>query len=225
MVVFVYGEPAACCCVDRYSRFYPWHHLLAKNGFVVATIDPRGSPAPRGRKFRKCVYKKIGIQSPDDISEGVKALQNRYPFISDKNVGIWGWSGGGSTTLHSLFRHGDVFKCGVAIAFVAHQKYYDTIYQERYMGLIKENAYGYTFGSAITHVKGLQGDLMLIYGTADDNCHYQNCEALLDALVAHNKYYRLLSYPNRTHGLGEGSNTHRHMFTNMLNFFLEKLKP
>ncbi|GAB5355306.1 hypothetical protein AAMO2058_000193800 [Amorphochlora amoebiformis] len=125
MIVFVYGEPAACTVVDRFSRFYPWHLMMAKKGYIIASIDSRGSPAPRGRKFRKCVYKKIGIQSPDDQAAAVKALKKAHPYIG--TVGMWGWSGGGSSTLHALFRHGDVFKVGVAIAFVAHQKYYDTI--------------------------------------------------------------------------------------------------
>ena len=148
---------------------------------MVVSVDNRGTPAPRGRAWRKCVYGKVGILAPREQAEAITALEARWPFIDRKRVGIWGWSGGGSMTLDCIFRYPDLYQTGIAIAFVADQRYYDTIYQERYMGLPADNPEGYKQGSPITHAGGLKGNLLLIHGTGDDNVHYQNCEALVES--------------------------------------------
>ncbi len=126
-------------------------------------------------------------------------------------------------TLNALFRYPELYKMGIAIAFIANQRYYDTIYQERYMGLPKDNPEGFRDGSPITHAKNLKGDLLIVYGTGDDNCHYQNCEALVNELIRHGKQFRMMSYPNRSHGIFEGRGTRRHLFTMMTRFIEERL--
>jgi dipeptidyl-peptidase-4 len=152
-------------------------------------------------------------------------LQEKWPFLDKDRVGIWGWSGGGSMTLNALFRYPSLYHAGVAIAFVANQRLYDTIYQERYMGLPDDNAEGFRDGSPITRAKNLEGDLLIVYGTGDDNCHYQNCEMLVNELVRHDKQFEMMAYPNRTHSISQGKNTRKHLFTRMTNFITEHVAP
>ena len=128
-------------------------------------------------------------------------------------------------SLNAIFRYPDLYKAAMAVSFISNQRYYDTIYQERYMGLPKDNPEGYINGSPITFAHQLQGDLLLIYGTGDDNTHYQNCEALIDELVAHNKQFSLMVYPNRTHSLREGRNTRRHYYETLFRFLKENVPP
>jgi dipeptidyl-peptidase-4 len=226
VVVHVYGEPAAQTVVDRWGGTnHLWHLLLAQRGYVVMSFDNRGTPAPRGRAWRKVVHGQVGILAADEQARAVRAAARRFDWIDPERIGVWGWSGGGSMTLNALFRHPDLYAAGIAIAFVADQRLYDTIYQERYMGLLDENAANYREGSPITHVQGLAGDLLLVYGSVDDNTHYQNFERLVDALVAHDKDFDALPYPGRTHGLGEGTNTRRHLYRTMTRWFVEHLPP
>ena len=126
-------------------------------------------------------------------------------------------------TLNAMFRYPDLYRVGIAIAFVANQRYYDTIYQERYMGLPQENVEGYTQGSPITHAAGLAGNLLLIHGTADDNVHYQSTEQLVDRLIELNKTFSLMIYPDRSHSINEKTNTKRHLYNLMTNFLNEHL--
>jgi dipeptidyl-peptidase-4 len=124
-------------------------------------------------------------------------------------------------SLNAIFRYPDLYQTAMAIAFVANQRYYDTIYQERYMGLPEGNPEGFRDGSPITHAAGLEGNLLLVYGSGDDNCHYQNCEALVDELIRLDKQFDMQIYPNRTHSISEGPNTRRHLFTRLTNYLLE----
>ena len=126
-------------------------------------------------------------------------------------------------SLNAIFRHPDLYRAAVAVAFISDQRLYDTIYQERYMGLPAGNPDGYRDGSPITFADRLRGDLLLIHGTGDDNCHYQSCERLVNRLIAADKDFRLMAYPNRSHGIGEGENTSRHLYRMMTRFFEEKL--
>jgi dipeptidyl-peptidase 4 len=186
--------------------------------------DPR-HPAPRGRAWRKCVYRQVGILAPREQAEALKELEQRWPFIDRQRVGIWGWCGGGSMTLNCIFRYPDLYQTGIAIAFVADQRYNDTIYQERFMGRPAENPEGYKQGSPITHAGGLKGNLLLIHGTGDDNVHYQNCEVLVDRLIALGMPFSMMAYPNRTHSISEGEGTRRHLFELMTRFLEQNLPP
>ncbi len=226
LLVHVYGEPAAQNVVDRWGGdLYLWHRMLAQKGYIVVSIDNRGTPAPRGRAWRKCVYRQVGILAPREQAEALKALEQRWPFIDRQRVGIWGWSGGGSMTLDCIFRYPELFQTGIAVAFVADQRYYDTIYQERYMGRPEDNPEGYKQGSPITHAGNLKGNLLLIHGTGDDNVHYQNCEVLADRLIALGKPFSMMAYPNRTHSISEGEGTRKHLFELMTRFLEQNLPP
>ena len=226
LLVYVYGEPAAQTVVDRWGGFnYLWHHMLAQQGYVVLSMDNRGTPAPRGAAWRKSVYGKIGITAPIDQANALRALQAKWPWLDRERTAVWGWSGGGSMTLNALFRYPELYQAGIAIAFVANQRFYDTIYQERYMGLPSTNAQGFVDGSPITRAHRLEGDLLLVYGTGDDNCHYQNCEALVNELIRHDKPFDMQIYPNRSHGIYEGENTRRHLYTTMTRYLTEHVAP
>ena len=226
MLVYVYGEPWSQTVVNDWdTEQYLWHLMLTQRGYIVASVDSRGTPAPRGRDWRKSIYRQVGIQSPDDQAAAVKALLDERPYLDPERIGSWGWSGGGQSTLNLMFRHADVYSAGIAVAFVSDQRLYDTIYQERYMGLPSDNEEGYRLGSPITHADGLEGDLLIIHGTGDDNVHYQNFEQLVDKFIELNKTFDLMIYPDRSHSIKEKENTKRHLFNLMTEFLLEKLPP
>lgn len=224
LLVHVYGEPAGSTVVNRWGgKTALWHRLLAQQGYMVASIDNRGTKAPRGREFRKSVYRQVGTLGPNDQAAAVKKLIEQRPTIDPSNVGIWGWSGGGTSTLHALFRHSDTFRTGISVAPVANLAYYDTIYEERYMGLPTDNVEGYRAGSAINFVKDFQGNLLLVHGTADDNVHFQASELLINELVKHNKQFDLFVYPGRSHSISEGKNTRHHLMTMVTDYLKEHL--
>ncbi|GAB4138839.1 MAG: S9 family peptidase [Planctomycetaceae bacterium] len=224
LIIYVYGEPAGQTVMDRWSGGnHLWHLMLAQHGYIVMSFDNRGTKSPRGRAWRKAVYRKIGTLGPNDQAAALKAVLKLRPYIDGKRVGIWGWSGGGSSSLHAIFKFPDLYHTAIAIAPVPNQRYYDTIYQERYMGLPKTNVEGFRNGSAINFAHRLKGNLLLIHGTGDDNCHYQTTEMLINELIRHNKPFRMFAYPNRTHSIREGVNTSLHLRDMMTRYFLEKL--
>lgn len=226
LLCYVYGEPAGSTVVNRWGgKSYLWHLLLTQHGYVVMSFDNRGTKAPRGRDFRKSIYKKIGILPPQDQAAAVRAVLAQRPYLDPARVGVWGWSGGGSSSLHAIFKYPDLYSTAIAIAPVPNQRYYDTIYQERYMSLPELNVEGFREGSAINFAKNLQGKLLLVHGTGDDNCHYQTTEMLIDELVAHHKQFSLMVYPNRTHAIRERKNTTRHLREMMTQFLLQNLPP
>jgi dipeptidyl-peptidase-4 len=224
LFIYVYGEPAGITVRDAWGgNTYLWHLLLAQQGYLVVSVDNRGTPAPRGRDWRKIVYRQVGILASADQAAAVKALIKNYSFIDPERIGIWGWSGGGQMTLNALFRYPDLYKMGIAVAFVSDQRLYDTIYQERYMALPQDNPEGYKNGSPITFAHQLKGKLLIIHGTGDDNVHFQSFEKLVNELIAHDKLFSMMIYPNRTHGISEGRNTTLHLYRTMLNFIKQNL--
>ena len=224
LVLQVYGEPAGQTVLDRWGGdTYVWHYLLAQRGYLVMSIDNRGTPAPRGRAWRKCIYRQIGVLAPADQAAALRQILHDQPYVDPQRVGIWGWSGGGSMTLDAMFRYPKLYRAGLAVAFISDQHFYDSIYQERYMGLPKDNETGYKNGSPITHAHQLEGNLLLVYGTGDDNCHYENCAALMNELIKRNKQFSLMLYPNRTHSINQGENTRRHLFDTLTRFLQEHL--
>jgi dipeptidyl-peptidase 4 len=225
VLFYVYGEPAAQTVLDAWQgSTYLWHLMLTQQGYIVASVDNRGTPAPRGRAWRKSIYGAVGVLASQDQTAAARAIARR-PYVDSTRVGVWGWSGGGSMTLNLLFRSPEVYRMGMSVAPVSDQRYYDTIYQERYMGLPQENAEGYRRGSPITFAQNLRGDLLLVHGSGDDNVHYQNSEALINALVAANKPFTMMEYPNRTHCICEGRNTSRHLFALLTRYLNEHLSP
>lgn len=220
VIFHVYGEPAGQVATDSFIGL--WNILLAQQGYIVIDIDPRGTPCLKGSDWRKSIYRHIGRVNITDLGQAAQKIIT-FPYIDEERVGVWGWSGGGSSTLSLMFKYPDVFKAGVSVAPVANELTYDNIYQERYMGLPQENKEDFIVGSPLTHAKNLQGKLLIVHGTGDDNVHYQNTEMLINELILHNKQFEMMAYPNRSHGIYEGVNTRRHLFTLIYNYFLENV--
>ena len=225
LLFYVYGEPAGSTVQDAWMGGDLWHQYVAQLGYVVISIDNRGTKTPRGRQWRKSIYGQIGILASQDQMEAARQIFKTYSFIDTARVGMWGWSGGGQMTLNGMFRYPEIYKTGLAVSFVSDQRLYDATYQERYMGLLDQNPEGYHNGSPINFAENLEGDLMLIHGTADDNVHYQSFEMLVDKLIKYNKLFSMMSYPMRAHGINERENTSYHLRQTMEKFWLEKLPP
>jgi len=224
LLFYVYGEPAGTTVQNNWDGGEGlWHQYLAQKGYVVVSVDNRGTRTPRGHKWRQSIYGQIGILASEDQSKAARKILSTYSFLDSSRVGMWGWSGGGQMTLNCMFRYPDIYKTGIAIAFVSDQKLYDATYQERYMGLLETNAKGYFDGSPINHAKNLQGNLMIIHGTGDDNVHYQSFEMLTNELIKHNKLFTMMSYPMRSHGINEGANTTLHLRRTMEKYWLANL--
>ena len=214
-VIFqVYTEPAGQTVVDRFGignmRFFKGD--ITEEGYIYMSVDGRGTPAPKGRVWRKSIYRKIGQINIRDQALAAKEIL-KWPFVDAERIAVWGWSGGGSTTLNLLFQYPEIYKTGIAGAAVANQLTYDNIYQERYMGLPQENLQDIVNGSPVTYAKNLKGNLLYIHGTGDDNVHYNNAEMLINELIKYNKQFQMMAYPNRSHGMSEGEGTSDHLAT------------
>jgi dipeptidyl-peptidase-4 len=220
VLFYVYTEPWGQNVKDEYgiSRNELYQGDLSKDGYIYISIDNRGTPVPKGRAWRKCIYRKIGLVNIRDQALAAEEIL-KWPFVDTSRIAVWGWSGGGSATLNLMFQYPAIYKTGIAVAAVGNQLTYDNIYQERYMGLPQENKEDFIRGSPITYAKNLKGNLLYIHGTGDDNVHYNNAEMLLNELVRYNKQFQFMAYPNRTHGIFEGEGTREHLsslYTNYL---------
>lgn len=222
VIFHVYGEPWSQTAVDSWVGVTNLY--LAKQGYIVITMDNRGTPSIKGREWRKSIYRKIGVINSRDQAMAAKEIQ-KWDFIDPDRIAVYGWSGGGSMTLNLLFRYPEIYGTGIAGAAVANQLYYDNIYQERYMGLPWENKEDFIEGSPITYAKNLEGKLLIVHGTGDDNVHYQNTEALINELVLHNRQFDLMIYPNRTHSIHDGKGTMLHYYTMLYNYITEHAPP
>jgi dipeptidyl-peptidase-4 len=226
LIVYVYGEPAGQTVVDRWPGDRGlFHRALADEGYVIASVDNRGTPAPKGAAWRKVVYGTVGELSSKEQAAAVRALAASRAYIDGERVGVWGWSGGGSNTLNCMFRYPDLFSVGVSVAPVPDQRLYDTIYQERYMNLPQDNAEGYRIGSPINFAEGLKGRLLIVHGSGDDNVHFQGTERLVNRLIELGKPFDMMMYPNRTHAISEGTGTSLHLHTLIARYFLDHLTP
>ena len=224
IINYVYGEPAGQTVVDAWQgSLTMWHILMSQRGFVISSIDNRGTAAPRGHQWRRSIYGAVGIASSRDQADALNAICERWSFIDSSRVGIWGHSGGGSMTLNMLFRYPDQYKVGVSLAPVPDQLLYDSIYQERYSGLLEDFEEAYRLASPITHAANLRGKLLLIHGTGDDNVHYQGSERLVNELIKHNCPFDFMAYPNRRHGLVEGEGTSLHLHSLLSRYFEDNL--
>jgi dipeptidyl-peptidase 4 len=225
LLVYVYGEPASSTVMNSWGGARGlFHRALANEGYLVASFDNRGSPSPRGREWRKSIYGAVGVLATEDQTAAVLALAQQRPYVDLDRVAVWGWSGGGTNTLNLMFRSPDVFRVGISVAPVPDQKLYDTIYQERYMGLPDGNAEGYKKGSAIYFAEGLKGNLLVIHGTGDDNVHFQGTQMLINRLVEAGKAFDFMEYPNRTHSISEGAGTTLHLYR-LIARYLEQNAP
>ncbi len=226
LVITVYGEPAAATVLDSYGmgRNSLYVGDMAKDGYIYASIDNRGTPLPRGRAWRKSIYRKIGILNIRDQALAMKEMR-KWKFIDSTRVAVHGWSGGGSSTLNLMFQYPQYYQTGISVAAVGNQLCYDNIYQERYMGIPQENREDFVNGSPITYAKNLIGNLLYIHGTGDDNVHYQNAEMLVNELIKHNRQFQFMPYPNRSHGIYEGEGTRMHLNTLFTNYLKTHCPP
>ena len=225
VVFYVYTEPWGANVTDSYGASQNWLYSgdMREDGYIYISLDNRGTPVPKGREWRKSVYRKIGVVNIRDQATAAKEIL-KWDFVDADRIAVWGWSGGGSATLNLMFQFPEIYKTGIAIAAVANQLTYDNIYQERYMGLPQENMEEFVKGSPLTYAKNLQGNLLYIHGTGDDNVHFQNAEMLINELIKYNKQFQYMAYPNRSHGLSEGDGTYEHLAT-MYTEFLRKYCP
>ena len=219
VVFYVYSEPAGTTVKDTYnvSGNRNYNGNMAEDGYIYISLDNRGTPAPKGRAWRKSIYKKIGVININDQAMAAKEIL-KWNFVDSERVAVWGHSGGGSATLNLMFRYPNIYKTGISLAAVANQLTYDNIYQERYMGLPQENMEDFIEGSPVTYAKNLEGNLLYIHGTGDDNVHYQNAEILVNEFIKYNKQFQFMPYPNRTHGIREGEGTDKHLSTLYTNY-------
>lgn len=219
VLFYVYGTPGSQTVMDVWggSR-YMWHQLLAQKGYIVVSVDTRGTSS-RGRAFEKAGYLKQGEVVTDDLMAAARHMGS-LPYVDAGRIGIWGWSGGGYTTGLTLARGGDLFRAGISVAPVTDWRLYDNIYTERFMRTPQENPEGYDRTSVIRHAPGITARYLLVHGTADDNVHFQNSVQLADALQKAGKQFQFMLYPNKRHGIS-GRETQLHLFT-MMTDWLEK---
>ena len=220
----VYGEPWSQTVKDTWSLgHHLFHRWLTQRGYVVMSLDARGTPAPKGRAWRKALYQKIGVLSSHDWNQAVGALQQQHAWIDGARCAVWGWSGGGAMTLNLLLRYPKLFAAGMSVAPVTDIGLYDTIYQERYCGDPRKVPEVYAACSPVNFAANLEAALLLVHGTGDDNVHYQNAERMVDALVAHGKKFEFLAYPNRAHGISERKGTRAHLYDSLADFLARRV--
>jgi dipeptidyl-peptidase 4 len=212
VLFYVYTEPWGANVHDTFgvADIGLFNGSLADEGYIYIALDNRGTPAPKGRAWRKSIYRKIGVINIRDQAMGAQEIM-KWPFVDPNRIAVWGWSGGGAATLNLMFQYPDIYKTGIAVAAVTNQLTYDNIYQERYMGLPQENLEDFKKGSPLTYAKNLKGNLLYVHGTGDDNVHYANAEMLINELVKEGKQFQLMIYPNRTHSINEGQGTSEHL--------------
>jgi dipeptidyl-peptidase 4 len=219
--VTIYGGPGHNTVLDSWDgRNLLWHQMLAEQGYIVVSCDPRGTMY-RGREFKHSTYQQLGKLETEDFIDFAKHLQG-LDYVDADRIGIQGWSYGGYMTSLCMTKGADYYKTGIAVAPVTNWRYYDSIYTERFMRTPQENASGYDDNSPINHVDLLKGKYLLVHGSADDNVHYQNTMEMIDALVRANKQFDLFIYPNKNHGI-YGGTTRLHLFTKMTNFVKDNL--
>lgn len=217
----IYNGPGHNTVVDSWGGSnHLYHHLLAQNGYIVISVDTRGTMY-RGAEFKKSTYLQLGKLETEDMIAVAKEVQE-WPYVDPDRIGVMGWSYGGYMTSLCMTKGADIFKMGIAVAPVTNWKWYDNIYTERFMRTPEENNDGYEDNSPINHVKDMKGKYLIVHGSGDDNVHVQNTMEMVDALVKNNKDFEMFIYTNKNHGI-YGGYTRLHLFNKMLNFTLENL--
>ena len=224
--VYVYGEPHAQTVLDGWGFVHAdYHRMIADLGYLVVSIDNRGTPGPKGATWRRAISGSLGPLSTAEQAAGVKELGRTRPYVDLSRVGIWGWSGGGSNTLNAMFREPDVYHVGIAVAPKPQPQLYNAWFQEIYMKTPEVNPDGYRRAAPINFAEGLKGDLLIIHGTGETNTHLQITEGLVDRLIELGKRFDYMAYPHRDHGLREGRGTAVHLRMLITRYLLEHLPP
>jgi len=219
LIVNIYGGPAGQTVLKEPTN--PFDEILARKGFAIFSVDNRGTPG-RDRKFQTAIRHEFGAIELKDQLTSLDQLLAQYPQLDPDRMAIWGWSNGGSMTVYAM-THSQRFRAGVAVAPVTNQINYDTIYTERYIGQLKDDPEGYRESDVTTAVANLHGSLMIAHGTGDDNVHFQNSMQMINALINAGKQFRLMIYPNKTHGIA-GSESRDHLFHMIEEHFERELK-
>lgn len=224
LFIYVYGEPHAQTVLDEWGTAQiDFHRVVAEMGYVVVSIDNRGTPAPKGAAWRRVIFGSLGPLSTDEQEAGLKALAKQCSFVDLNRVGIWGWSGGGSNTLNAMFRKPDSYHVGIAVVPKPQPHLYNAWFQEIFMRTREVNADGYERSAPINFAEGLKGKLLIMTGSGETNTHIQIIEGLVDRLIALGKPFDYMVYPNRDHGLREGDGTVVHVRMRILRYLQENL--
>lgn len=223
IVFYTYSEPVGATVTDVASVARA-NFFNVDSGYIFISVEGRGAQTPKGRAWRKSIYKSVGWINVNDQAAACREIL-KWAFVDKERVAVFGSSGGGSTTQNLLFRYPELYKVGLASAGVPNQLIYNTIYEERFMGVLPENRDAYIKCSPITYAKGLQGHLLIMHGTGDHNVNYQGEEMLLNELIKYNRQFQFMPYPNRTHGITEGEGTIQHKTTLMANFLRQYCPP
>ncbi len=222
--VYVYGEPHGQTVMDSWGHaMADYHRVIADLGYIVVSIDNRGTPCPKGAAWRRAVAGSLGPLSTEEQAAGLKELGRQRPYIDLTRVGIWGWSGGGSNTLNAMFRKPDVYHVGIAVAPKPQPHLYNAWFQEIYMKTPEVNPEGYKNSAPINFAEGLKGELLIVHGTGETNTHLQITEGLVDRLIELGKQFDYMTYPNRDHGIREGKGTPLHLRVFMVRYLLRHL--
>ena len=222
--VYVYGEPHAQTVLDRWGAAQiDFHRVIADMGYLVVSIDNRGTPAPKGADWRRSVFGSLGPLSTEDQAAAMQALGRMHSFVDLSRIGIWGWSGGGSNTLNAMFRKPDLYDVGIAVVPKPQPWLYNAWFQEIYMRTREVNAEGYEKSAPINFADGLEGDLLIITGSGETNTHIQIVEGLVDKLIKIGKSFDYMVYPNRDHGLREGPGSELHVRMLVARYLFEHL--
>jgi dipeptidyl-peptidase-4 len=226
--VFVYGEPAGQTVLDDWyggQRHSLFHRTIADAGYLVVSMDNRGTPAPKGAAWRRANYGSLGPLSTEEQAAGLLELGRTRAYVDLSRVGIWGWSAGGTNTLNALFRKPDLYHLGIAVAPKPMPELYIAWFQEVFMRTPEENPQGYREAAPINYAEGLKGRLLIVHGTGETNTHIQMTERLVDRLIELGKPFDYMAYPNRDHGLREGKGTPVHLRILMARYLIEHLPP
>jgi len=222
--VYVYGEPYLQTVLDRWGAAQTdFHRVIADTGYVVVSIDNRGTACPKGAAWRRSIFGSLGPLSTDEQAAALQKLGEMKPWVDLDRVGIWGWSGGGSNTLNAMFRKPDVYHVGIAVVPKPQPWLYNAWFQEIYMRTREVNAEGYERSAPINFAEGLKGKLLIVTGSGETNTHIQIIEGLIDRLIELEKPFDYMVYPNRDHGLREGKGTVVHVRMKILRYLIENL--
>ena len=226
LFIYVYGEPHAQTVLNEWGAAQiDFHRVVADLGYLVVSIDNRGTPAPKGAAWRRSIFGSLGPLSTEEQEAGLKELGRMRPYVDLARVGIWGWSGGGSNTLNAMFRKPDSYHVGIAVVPKPQPHLYNAWFQEIFMRTREVNPDGYKRAAAINYAEGLKGRLLMITGSGETNTHIQIIEGLVDRLIELGKPFDYMVYPNRDHGLREGSGTLVHVRMLIIRYLLENLPP
>ncbi|MFH5833314.1 DPP IV N-terminal domain-containing protein [Halalkalibaculum sp. DA384] len=224
--VYVYGEPHLQTVRDSWgSAMAAYHRAIADLGYLVISMDNRGTPAPKGAAWRRAVAGSLGPLSTEEQAAGLKQLGQMRPYVDLSRVGIWGWSGGGSNTLNALFRKPDIYDMGIAVVPKPQPHLYNAWFQEIYMKTPEVNPEGYEKSAPINYAEGLEGNLLILHGSGETNTHLEIVEGLVDRFITLGKQFDYFVYPNRNHGLSKGKGTPLHVRLQMARYLLTHLPP